>query len=166
MDITSIPVHGQLGPRACVLVERLRGGKPGDEITDAELESICGKPTGPGEDGYMSLCTAIRYTLKEFRVHWKRIAKQGLIRALNAHETCEDVGADMAGMRKRIRTTSRKIVAVDRSALSDQEAARLTSVAAQLSAINAFAAPSVAAKIEEKQIDREPNLSRLLEVFG
>ena len=68
------------------LIEALKGGQVGDELTDKELTRICGVSCRPGEKGYGYLETAKRRVRFDHGIVWERIRGANLIRCLNASE--------------------------------------------------------------------------------
>lgn len=165
-DAKAIPRHGNLGPDACILVEKLKDGKPGDIVSDEELTKLCGKPTEPHGIGYPALMSAIRYTVNTFGVRWKRIRGEKAISVLKPSERVEEEYKSLGSIRRATRRTLRMASTVDTKELDEAQKTRHFAVMAQYGAIELMAKPQTTQAIESKQTYSVPNLTHVLELFG
>jgi hypothetical protein len=93
MNENHTPEHPfRVRPGLCVeseiLLRKLKDGKPGDVLTDAELTELCGFDTSPsGGKGYSNLHTAQDRCRREYGLNWQREIGMGSIRCLQSKET-------------------------------------------------------------------------------
>lgn len=166
MSIESIPVVGQLGPRAASLVKLLAAGKVGDTLTDEQLATACGQPVTPGSNGYASLQSAIRYVRVNHAMEWKRVLKANAIKCLNASETLVVGQSDLRQIRRRTKRSLQKLGTVKLKDLPQEERHTHTILSAQLGALHLCAdvgtTKKLAARVEEIT---NPDATRVLEMF-
>jgi len=112
-DTKTIEAISGYGVVSRLLIQRLRDGKPGDEISDMELKSVCGLDTGVGQKGYGALQTAIRYCISK-GVVWDRMRGTGKIRCLDPNERMVKVKYYVDGGRRKTKRGLRVIGTVDR----------------------------------------------------
>lgn len=163
--VDKIPRHGQLGVTACLLVEAMKEGKPGQTLTDEALTAFCGKDTSPGMVGYSSLVKAIHYVTQHFGIVWKRVPKAGCIKVLDAHETAEDVSSDMTCIRRKTRRTIRKAAATKLADLTQEERTQMLATSAQLGAIALMADSGTTKKLAARNVETTPDVKKLMELF-
>lgn len=161
-----IPRHGQLGPSACLLVEALKGGKPGDTKTDEALTKIAGKDTSPNGDGYQALTKAINHITQHFGIVWKRVPKAGCIKVLDAHETVEEVNSDMTCLRRKTKKTLRKASTTKLDQLTTEERSQVLATSAQLGAISLMADSGTTKKLVARKTENTPDVKKIVELFG
>ena len=91
-----------------ILLRKLKDGKPGDALTDAELSDLCGFDTCPQNHGkgYSNLLTAQGQCESQYGICWQRVTGEGHIRCLASKET--DTWVAHHGTR-RVRSLSRKM---------------------------------------------------------
>ena len=166
MPIESIPVVGQLGARAASLVKLLSAGKIGDTLTDEQLQAVCGQPVTPGEKGYPSLQSAIRYVRVNHAMEWKRLPKANAIKCLNGSEVLEVGQSDLRQIRRKTKRTLQKVGTVKLKDLPEQERHAHTILSAQLGALHLCADVATTRKLAARADDIvHPDAVRVLEMF-
>ena len=160
-----IPRHGNLGDVACLLVERLKDGVPGDVISDAALGPVCGRDTAPGGNGYPALMSAIRHCWKIFGVRWKRISGRDAIQCLSPSERAEEAESDVRAMRRKARRSRERLATIPTDQLTDQERGKLLARVCQIGTIELMTSPAAAKKIEAQNAEAIPNLKDVLRLF-
>lgn len=108
-EVKIVPVYGNCGLTSRKLIDKMKDGKPGDVLTDAELMGLCNRITSPGGNGYPALQTAIQYCEKD-GVVWRRVpgekriaCQDGLGVLALAKNTRRRVGRQMRGSGRRLR---------------------------------------------------------------
>ena len=165
MDIQRIPRYGNCGVTACLLIEKLKDGKPGDVLTDEELRAICEKNTTPGGNGYTSLMSAINYCIANHGVRWKRIAKANAIRVSDSEDLVVESGSDLQSIKRKARRSKQKIAIIDPSELDESSVQRLYARSAQVGAIEVFSQKATTKKLEVRNDGEVPSLNKVLELF-
>lgn len=116
------------------LIHAMRDGIIGNELTDAELESIAGIPCAVKARGYTHLQSAIRAVEREGIV-WRRIRKEHKIRCLGNIERI-DVGEQLIRRARKSATRSARCLAtVEISELSGEDKIRATGAMTQAGVI-------------------------------
>lgn len=164
-EVKSVPRHGNLGVEACLLVEALKDGKPGEVKTDEELTKICGRDTRPQKPGYASLGSAIRYLIKHHGIRWRRIPKANAIHVCNASELESESGSDLDSIRRKTRRTKEKIAIIKRDELNDEQKQRLFAREAQIGVIELASDRGTTKKLEVRSNHAVPNLEGVLSLF-
>lgn len=166
MPLESIPVVGQLGARAALLVKLLSAGKVGDVLTDEELEAACGQPVTPGGKAYPSLQSAIRYVRVNHAMEWKRMPKANAIKCLNASETLDVGQSDLRQIRRKTKRTLQKVGTVKLKDLPQEQRHAHTILSAQLGALHLCADVATTKKLAARADDIvHPDAVRVLEMF-
>lgn len=135
------------------LIERLKDGKIGDELTDTQLASVAGEVVKVGSKGYCHLLSAIRYTTRNHRVLWQRVPKAGAIRCLNSVET---IAAGESHYRRAGREAKRgitKLKTLQLDQLQNGERTTFLTTMAQLGVIAGFGSKGAADRIDRKKLD-------------
>ena len=166
-DVKPLEVYGSMRRATVKLIERMKDGKPGDELTDAELEEACEYPTGVDCKGYSYLQTAIRYCLREFGVPWRRVVGEDRIRCpLHTERTPMSVGE-----RKRINRRAKRnmllLGSVDRATLStDQQHEHLVETAVSGTLAQASSSKTVKRLTKDVTQPVALDMGRLLMAFN
>jgi len=134
-----LPLSGHLGPRPSRLLHVLAHGKPGDELTDAQLADIVGLACGPGGRGYSAERSAILHCRRAHDVWWSRARQTGVLRCLDPAQRVDFAGGQVRTAGRRVRVAVRAAsVEVDspatlakRDAVLAQAAAMATIASAQ-----------------------------------
>lgn len=154
-EVTRLNVVPGMRRETLELIKTLSAGKVGDTVTDAVLESACGKSVAPSEPGYCYLQSAIRHVRRQHGLYWKRIPKAGLLKCLNAPE-CLD---ELRGQRKRVhRQTGRMIQTAriaDAGTLSDPERSTLRAYTAQVAVLHEMSASQTSKAMESSGASAE-----------
>lgn len=135
------------------LIERLKSGKPGDRVTDAELSAIAGADTSPSGGGYGWLQSAIATCVRDHSVVWQRVRHAGYLECLDA-DRLEKVGkGSLRSIRKKARVTSRRLVCADLTSATPEVKQGLMMTLAQLGAIHNAAGPKAISAAPANQLD-------------
>lgn len=161
----TVPRHGQLGPTACLLVEKLKDGKPGESLTAEQLSQVCGRQVSPGEKGNQSLKSAIDYCLDEFNVNWVWIRGEERIQCLTATETAENIPRKIKSIRRKAEKEAKKAATVKLSELDDASRQKLLVNSALLGGIILFTDKKTIKKLESNGTCNTPDPKKLEELF-
>lgn len=164
-EVKVVPRHGMLGNVACLLVERLKDGKPGDIATDEDLSRVCGRDTRLGGKGYQSLRTAVGYVAKHYQVVWGRVTGEGHLKCLDASERVALTRSGLKSIRRKAGRTTHIVAAVDTTQLEPGQAKETTALAAQLGFIASFAGSQATKRLEEVETPKTPTLTDMLGAF-
>lgn len=129
------------------LIERMRHGKIGDELTDEELSRIAGCPVGVGKEGYSYLLSARNYCHKE-GVFWQRVRNGQKIKCLDDLERLDANDSDKQRARKALKRTVLRAASINRDNLNTDEQRRLDAQAIQASNMLLFSDASTTKQIE------------------
>lgn len=148
------------------LIERLKGGKPGDTITDEELTKIAnGLSTAVNGPGYGRLQSAMRFVMREYHIVWKRINKAGAIKCLDSLEASDDMAADLGVIRRRSNRARHKMAAIKLDGLTADQQRRTKALSAQIMTIGLFATSSTTKKLEARNVVSPFDPSKVIELF-
>jgi hypothetical protein len=162
----TIPVSGHLGPVPNRLAFLLSDGKPGDEFTDDELSTVAGVDCGVGGKGRSAVYSAVKHVRGAHDTWWRRVAKEGLIRCLDA---AGRVGYADGEVRHIGRTARRAVKAVSLPDVPQELVARRDVVLAQVGAIATLASAKTLKRLtgETKKAPKEiGELKALVEALG
>lgn len=166
MTQASFPTISGMGPVTAQLVELLKVGKPGDTLTDEQLTAHCGRDTSPEGKGYGNLQTAIKHVASsDTPVVWERIRGANAIKCLTGSETTTSVQRDLTSVRRRSYRAVKKLKAIDMGSLSPTEVSKVNVLSAQVGTIAAFAKPDTTKKLEARQVQSVPDMTKFLEVW-
>jgi hypothetical protein len=144
------------------LISKLKGGKPGDVLTDEELAEICGKRTGPNQPGYNYLQTAIKYCERQGIV-WRRLREAGAIKCLESTEIVVSSRDDMQKTHRATKRIARRLGAVKPDELDNSGRVQFAAQMSQTMTIVAFSAEKVTKKLEARKTSEPFDVQRLLE---
>lgn len=144
-----IPRIGNHSPYTNKLIERLRGGKPGDVLTDADLEAVAGFGCAVGQRCNSNLMTAIRYCEGE-GIIWRRQRGQKSIACQRAAEVVEQAVADLRTVHRQVKRTSRRLIMTDTSELSSADKIRHSSLLTQAGTLAMVSHGATRKRIEER----------------
>jgi hypothetical protein len=102
-----LPLSGHLGPRPSRLLHVLAHGRPGDELTDAQLADIVGLACGPGGKGYSAERSAILHCRRAHDVWWARARQTGVLRCLGPAQRVDYAGGQVRTAGRRVRVAVR-----------------------------------------------------------
>jgi len=156
-------VIGNYRKQTIDLIGRLMDGTPGDVLADDELQSVCGMPTGTGQDGYPYLLSAIKYVQRNGNVVWKRVRGEGCIRCCNAEEIIKTAKGAVGGIRRRTRKIARSLDIAGTQELTDDQRREANTLAAQVGTLTMMTSRKAVKVIEERQ--EMPSREKLLAVF-
>ena len=156
-----------IGPRMSVatrkLIDALKDGKPGEEITDAELEVIAGGPCAPGEKHYAHLMSAIKNVLSDQGVVWQRQHGERKI-------VCADNAGKFAianhvqnGIRRRARYGKNVMGTVDIKKLPRDEQSRVSARVAIFGSVEGLTRGTTVKKLEALPAPVEMNTDKMIE---
>ena len=160
-----VPRHGMLGDVACLLVERLKIGKPGDTVTDEELSEICGRDTQNGGKGYQSLRTAINYVSQHYQVIWSRVYGGHQLKCMDSDERVALTRSGLKSIKRKATRTANIVASIDTSKLEPDQAKETNALAAQLGCITLFASTSTTKKLETIETPKVITLNDVIGAF-
>lgn len=144
-----------------LLIAILAKGKPGDEITDDELSRRIGKTTKVGGDAYSNLQTAIRATVKNHAVYWKRVRGENKIRCATAQEYEAESRSNVFSIRRKVKRGKHIVKA---GLANGGDVQKLNMIGAQLGVLELMSSKKAAKQIESRgpiPVDND----RLLDAF-
>lgn len=150
-EMTRFPHISGMSPVTAKLIDRLKDGKPGDTLADAELETVAGVRTDPNGKAYPNLLSACRYVLRHHGVRWERVVGAGSIKCLNDSETIVSVERDRDCAGRRVRRAGVKLGTVDFAKLPAGEKSTALVLKAQLGAMAGYASGRTAKRLASNQ---------------
>jgi hypothetical protein len=123
------------------LVQLLRNAES-ETIDDLELKRCAGFGCAPGERGYSSLQSAVRYCEREYGICWERVRKGGEIRRLDNPSKIQRGYRERQGICRKSKRATRVLASVTVSELTDAQRCQHHALAAQMGAIAMFSATS------------------------
>lgn len=164
-ETKTVPRHGHLGPTACLLVETLKRGKPGDSLSADQLTEACGHGVSPGEKAYASLGSAIRYCESEFGVNWMWIRGEERVQCLNSVEIAEVATSGLRGVRNKAKREVTKASNAKLSELDDASRQKLLTASAVLGGVVLFTDKKSIKKLEASGVCNAPDPKKIEELF-
>ena len=147
-----VPVCGQHSFTTCLLIAKLEHGKPGDEVTDADLTAHCHKNTAPGGAGYGNLQSALRYCERGGAV-WRRVPGEKRLLCLNGVGVLSLAKDSRTHVRRTVRRTRQRLATVDPVELPDDGERRRYIGECTVAAFTEHASKEkTVAKIENKEV--------------
>lgn len=148
------------------LIERLKAGKPGDTLTDEQLEDACGHDTRPSGKGYTYLMSAIRHCRRNFGVNWQRIPRGDSIRCLVPGETVESVERIQRGQYKRSGVALQMLRNVN-GEVDDETKVKVNLAIAQFGFMRACASSDMTKRMAARTLpdNPKPDMRKMLEAF-
>ena len=149
-------------PCTMALIDVLKDGKPGQEYTNDQLESISGDNI---EDHLGRLYSAIRYCVNHHRVLWQRVRGERKIVCLNDAEVLGTTKSDIKKVCKLSSRSQRKLYIVDKSQLSPDQLKDLQSTGLQLGMFRLFGNKRVKQQLLSNNSSKLPKLEDLRKIF-
>ena len=159
-SVKAVPGYHPLTVR---IIDMIKSGKPGDEISDAKLTEIIGMSTDVGEKGYGYLMSAIRHCERTHSVVWRRIRGTGKILCLNPMEIIELTQGDIGNIRRKARRGSRRLYGIEQEQIPISNRPACNALAAQLGFIASISTDTATKKLTGKT--EQPKLTEALELF-
>lgn len=147
------------------LIERMKDGKPGDVLTDEQLEDACGRDCSPSGEGYGNLQSAIRACRREFRVVWRRIREGGAIRCLVAEEIMSGADSDRKAIHRAAKRSVDKLACTNPAELDENGRKRLTTTMAVHGSMALLSKTETVKKLEARNVSKLIDSGKLLECF-
>lgn len=147
------------------LINKLKDGKPGDQLTDEELTKLISMNVAPGEKGYGRLESAMRYVLNHHGLNWMRIRGARLIRCLDSQGTLGDITARNDRQRHIARRTIKKAATIDHSTLTKEESDKASAMAVQAMMIEKVSDRKTTTFLETRHISEAPKIEQVLSIF-
>lgn len=161
------PIPGQRAVDTTLLIEHLRTKQPGDLVTYGELQSVVGKSCAPGDAAYSNLLSARRAVMRESRIHFVTVAREG-IQCVHHEEATRFASNYTSRARTMARRGREQLAAVDFAALSNQGKLLHTTEAAILGAMEIFGRSASRKKVltaVEKSSDKSISYEATLRLF-
>jgi len=152
------------GPESSLLIQRMKGGKPGDLLSDEELQKVSGRDCSPGGSGYGCLQTAIRHCERE-GVVWLRIPGSKQVKCLEPGEVLSCGTQTLRHINKQSKRATLRLGSMDDEALSADERRRRNALITQAGALAFFTRTSTVKLIEKRSVTATVDPSRMLEIF-
>lgn len=162
MNTKAIPHIHSYHPCTSSLIDKLKDGKPGDTLTNAQLSTIAGANIEE-KTGY--LYSAIRYCTANHKVLWQRVRGQEKIVCLNDTEILAASKGDVKRVRKLASRGQRKLYIVDQSQLTEEQIRDFRSTVVQLGVFKLFGSKGMKDKLIEDGSKSLPKISDLRKVF-
>lgn len=159
---TRVPVISGRHHKTMKLIDRLKGGKPGDEVSDTELEALIGEPVRAHTHGYGYGRSAIGYVRACHCVEWERIRGAKMLRCLSAPETVLSAQRHVPKIHRAARAAAAKLRNVDLEQLDAGMRAKAIELAAQVGTLAQFARADGMREIIASGVRKLPGLSDML----
>jgi hypothetical protein len=143
------------------LVELLKDGEVGDVKTDEEMEVVCGKRTGVGENGYGYLQTALRVVLRDYGRLWKRTPGAGCIKCLTVQEGLEWSASRLRSACRASKRSVQGLQAMGQHASVD-EMVHVNAMLAQHGTLAVLASSSQTKKLVSRKMSESVDPKKLL----
>lgn len=157
-------MHG-ICPATSKIIDKLKNGEVGDIVTDEELKDICGKDTKPHGNGYGNLGTALRILERKHDKVWLRVKGANCLKCCNSTEIADVCDNDIQRVRRRTNRTNNRIVLVDISQLSSDDAKRFMANSALSGTIELMSRRNTIKKLIARGTKTSIDLPKLLAVF-
>lgn len=164
-ETAKTPMQFNLRVETAKLVDALRTGSSGDILTDEQLHTVCGKGVKPGEPGYPYLQSAIRRTLSEYGLVWKRIVGAGCIKCLESREILSLGKNARRHIHRCSKRAMRQLGEVVPAELDNEERIAFHTLCAQHGTLLAMSSTSTAKKLAARNISEPVDISKLLEAM-
>lgn len=155
-------VGGPMSPAKSKLIDALKGGKPGDRLTDEQTSAIAGINTSVGEKGYGHLNGAINYVRKNHRVVWERIRTAKAIQCLDNDGKIRHATGRLAHVRRQGKAVIQTTAALDMASLDDASKSTALALTAQAGVIVHFAGTKTTRQLENRKVQPELDYDKLL----
>jgi len=165
VEVERIAVPHGLSVTTAKLIEKMKGGKPGDTLTDDELTEACGKNTKVTGDGYSNLQTAIRYCVNNHGIFWQRITGAWMLKCLTASETLMTGSSQLKRISRRARRTVKQLRTINVAELPNGEAPKFNTLVAQCTSLAMFASTDATKKLEARGLTQPIDMGKLLEAM-
>jgi len=152
-------------PATLKLIERLKAGRIGDVLTDAELTAVAGRATAPGGAGYANLHTAIGVVMREHGLLWERELRAGAIRCLDDAGKVGSAAKDRKLIQRRAKRAMTKLRIVTVANLGEDERTKALAMSAQMGTLSLFAGADTTRKLEARHASSPVPIAKLMEMF-
>lgn len=147
------------------LIDLLKDGKPGDELTYEALAVVAMKPVRPNTRGYPNLHSAIRHVEKE-GVIWEAVAKEGKIRCLDPDGILNSNERSRAMIRRRARRQTVKLAAIDLNELPQERQGEVVARIALGNMIATACSNNAVKRLEKEGFRQAPALTDLVKALA
>lgn len=162
---TTMNLPGSRRRETALLVDYLKAGQPGDTLTDAQLEQICGVGTAPGQPGYNFLRSAIKAVLREHGLVWERRNRGHCIECKTPTGVIASARADVDRLHRASKRPIRKLETLNGQQLSDEDRAALITTSAQAKGTAVMTSVKFRKKLDDRRLAHDPEVHRLLEAW-
>ena len=162
-----IPRYGRLGPLACEIVEMIKGGKPGDIISDDfAFQTLGGRGIDPEGSAYQAFNVARRYVLDNHQIYWKRLPGEHCIKCYDSREMLGETKAGLKSICRKARRTATLSMSIDLDKLTPEESKEALALSSQLGCIAAFATSAVTKKLDVADTPIVPDVNAIAKLFA
>lgn len=166
---TMVPCN--LKYQTVLLINRLKEGRPGDELTDEELEKICGQSTRPGTrttpagPSYGHLKTAIKRCIASHGITWDRVNGEHLIRCLGSVGVMEKAKGAIKSVQRKSRATTMMMGMTQLNGMDETKRAEFSAVAALVGSVALFTTPQARKRLQDKGVQKPLDMAKMLEAM-
>ena len=165
-DLKRFQHHKGVGPVAAQLIDKLKGGEPGDTLTDIELKEVCGHDTRPKGKGYSSLGTAIRFCIREHGILWSRIRGANAIKCLDPERKIEFVAATNKHVARVTRRGVNILGSIEVKELPEEKRPDYFAALAQTGTLAEISRANTRKKLEAHGITKPFDMQKMLEAMS
>ncbi len=159
--------YGSLSFETSRAYNRLKSGKPGDQITRGEMSEVVGRDCSSRGPGYRNVAAAINRVMNEFAIHWKwcRDAKAWVCQGDSGKLITSRSHLSSAG--RKIRKGLRVVATVDPANLSAEERKDYVLTSTVASTLDLFSGASFRKKLDKTGADKfmQPDAQKVLELM-
>lgn len=145
------------------LIQKLREGKPGDVLADAELSEVCGQDTGVHGPAYGYLQSAIRWCLNNHQIVWERQRGMKCIKCVEHAERMAVSDGLVRRSHKMIHRGKRVLATVDMNVLDDGQKRDLLVRQAHVGTLDQFTRGSVLKRLADAGASVAVKFDKMLE---
>jgi len=145
------------------LIMRLRGGKPGDVLTDAQLTEACGMDTSVNGPAYGYLQSAIRWCLNNHRIVWERQRGMSSLKCVEHAERMSVSDGLVRRSHRMIHRGKKVLASVEMDALDDTQKRELLVRQAHIGTLDMFTRKNAVTRLVESGATTPVNFGLMLE---
>ena len=162
-DTKRIPVHPGYNQTTARIIEKLRGGAPGDKIFDSELaeDGLC---CAPNCADYGNLRTAMKF-LRGEGVVWERVRGGGCLQCLRPDERLDLANTYRRSIGRKAKASMAVLASVDRDEVSEHRRREFDARKAQTATLLMFSGASVTKALENKNTGAVVDHKKVLGLF-
>lgn len=152
-----------------MLVERLKEGVEGEQITDEELSGLVSRdvrPTGEDRQAYGYLLSAMKHVLNTYGVIWEREPGAGYIQCQDADGCMQLHHRDRRHVHRVLKRNTKRLTVVDTSGMDGKQRTEFNALLAQSSGLMQAARADATRKAIERKIGEPVDFWGMLASHG